>query len=100
MMSVSDEIGKLSEDCLALELRELNLRIDVLESESCKEILRVNESATGRRKGIDIRFDEAEGRAAERHMQTMRALELLADTSSLRERVVCLEARKLTRARG
>ncbi|MGD0632113.1 MAG: hypothetical protein ABR987_22505 [Terracidiphilus sp.] len=99
-MTLSEEIRKLSEDCLALELRELNLRLDVLESNAGIGPLRVELAMMALAKGIDTRIYDAERLASERHAQTMRALDLLADTWDLREQVACLEARELTKARG
>jgi hypothetical protein len=99
-VDLREETRKLSTDCVALELSDLNLRLDVLDSNAGMGSSRTESAMTARAEGIDAKFDEAERRASEAHAQTMRVLDLLADARNLRERAARLEVCEQTRSRG
>ena len=108
-MSVIEDTGKLLQDFLAPELRELSARVDAFEErmnarfdEAEKRMearFGASEERTDARfdtseRRTEARFDSAERLASERHAQTMLAIGRLADVYELRERLTRIEARE------
>jgi len=97
-MSVIEDTGKLLQDFLAPELRELSARVDAFEERMNARFDEAEKRMEARfddsEKRTEARFDSAERLASERHAQTMLAIGRLADVYELRERLTRIEARE------
>ena len=97
-MSVIEDTGKLLQDFLAPELRELSARVDAFEERMNARFDEAEKRMEARfddsEKRTEARFDSAERLASERHAQTMLAIGRLADVYELRERMTRIEARE------
>ena len=84
-MSVVEDTRKLIQDFLTPELRELAARVEALEK-------RLDIRVEALEKRMVTRFDAAERLASEGYTRILQAINGLADTTELRERIARIEA--------
>ncbi len=87
-MGAVEDTRKILQDFLAPELREIKVRLDVLE----KRVESVNQKIDR----LEEKFESLDRRSEQRHEVVMMALGRLVDYTEVRERLARLEGQRLS----
>ncbi len=92
-MGAVEDTRKILQDFLAPELREIKVRLEVLEKR-IDSVDRKVDKLDEKVNGLENKFDLVERRSEQRHEAVMMALGRLVDYTEIRERVARLEGQR------